>query len=107
MFEEKEETEGATKNQLAGKKMGCVTKEATKKMKKCDKKSTIEIGESEEEEEEMTRFKWKDFEVHHLIAIRGEMDEKFKKTANKQGNLFLDFFIIFCKTNFLIKNIDL
>ena len=96
MFEEKEETEGATKSQLAGKKRGRVTKEATKKMKKGDKKSTIEIGESEEEEKEMTKFKWKDFEVHHLIAIREEMDEEFKKTANKQGNLFLDLFHLFC-----------
>ena len=58
-------------------------------MKKGDKKSTIEIGKSEEEE--MTIIKWKDFEVYHLIAIRREMDEDFTKTANKQGNLFLDF----------------
>jgi hypothetical protein len=83
MFEEKEETEGAAKSQLAGKKRGRVTKEATKKMKKGDKKSTIEIGESEEEEEEMTRLKWKDFEVHHLIAIRGEMDEELKKNSKQ------------------------
>jgi hypothetical protein len=92
MFEEKEETEGAAKNQLVGRKRGRVTKEATKKMKKGDKKNTIEIGESEEEEEEMSRIKWKDFEVYHLIAIRGEMDEEFTKTANKQGNIFLDFY---------------
>jgi hypothetical protein len=53
-------------------------------MKKGDKKSTIEIGESEEEEEEeMTRFKWKDFEVHHLIAIRGEMDKELKKNSKQ------------------------
>ena len=44
MFEEKEETERAMKNQLAGRKMGRVTKEATKKMKKGDKKNAIEIG---------------------------------------------------------------
>ena len=46
MFEEKEETEGAAKSQLAGRKRGRVTKESTKKMKKGDKKNTIEIGES-------------------------------------------------------------
>ena len=105
MFEEKEEIEGAGKSQLAGRKRGRVTKEATKKMKKSDKRNTIEIGESEGEEEEMTRIKWKDFEVHHLIAIRGEMDEEFKKTANKQGNVFWIFlcFEIFCKfLNFFI-----
>jgi hypothetical protein len=83
MFEEKEETEGAAKSQLAGRERGRVTKEATKKMKKGDKKSTIEIGESEEEEEKMTRLKWKDFEVHHLIAIRGEMDEELKKNSKQ------------------------
>ena len=37
----------------------------------------------------MTRIKWKDFEVHHLIAICGKMDEEFTKIANKQGNLSL------------------
>jgi hypothetical protein len=66
-------------------------------MKKGDKKNTIEIGESLEEEEEMTRLKWKDFEVHHLIAIRGKMEEEFIKTTNKQGNLLLDFFKFFHK----------
>ena len=93
MFEGKEETEGATNNQLAGRKRRRVTKEATKKMKKGNKKITIEIDESEEEEEEeMTKIKWKDFEMHHLLAICGEMDKESKKTANKQGILFLDFF---------------
>ena len=71
-------------------------------MKKGDKKNTIEIGESEEEkEEEMTRIKWKDFEMHHLIAIRGKMDEEFIKTVNKQGKFFWNFSI------FLVKGIDL
>ena len=88
MFEEKKEPEGATKSQLAGRKKGRVTKKTMMKMKKSDKKNTIEIGESKEEEEEMTRIKWKDFEVHHLIAIRGEMDEEFTKTVNKQGSFF-------------------
>ena len=66
-------------------------------MKKGDKRNIIEIGESEGEEEEMTRIKWKDFEVHHLIAIRGEMDEEFKKTTNKQGNVFWIFLEFFCR----------
>ena len=29
--------------------------------------------------------KWKDFEVHQLIAIRGEIEEEFAKLSNKQG----------------------
>ena len=90
MFEEKEETEMAVKSQLVGRKMGRVTKETTKKMKKGYKKNAIEIGkleEEEKEEEEMSIIEWKDFEVYHLIAIRGDMDEEFTKTANKQGNL--------------------
>ena len=53
MFEEKKEIEGAVKSQLVGRKRGCVTKGATKKFKKGDKKNTIEIGESEEGGEEM------------------------------------------------------
>ena len=43
----------------------------------------------------MTIIKWKDFEVYHLLAICGEMDEEFTKTTITQGNLFLDFFSIF------------
>ena len=78
----KKKTKWAAKSQLAWRKRGRVTKEITKKMKKGDKKNTIEIGKPEEEEE-MTRIKWKDFEVHHLIAIQGEMDEEFTKIANK------------------------
>ena len=51
----------------------------------------------------MSRIKWKDFEVHHLIAIRGEMEEEFTKTTNKQGNMFFNFFEFdFCKGN-LVK----
>ena len=48
-------------------------------MKKGDKKNTIEIDESKEDEEEMTIIKWKNFKMHHLIAIRREMDEEFIK----------------------------
>jgi len=81
MFDKKEETKGAVKNQLAGRKKGRVTKETTKKMKKCNKKNTIEIGKSEDEEEKMTKIKWKNLGVHHLIAISREMDKKLKKQA--------------------------
>ena len=28
------------------------------------------------------------FEVHHLIAIQGRIDENFTKTSNKQSNIF-------------------
>jgi hypothetical protein len=83
ILEEREET---TKIQPVIKKRGRVVKEGVRRMKKFEKKDTIEIGESDEEEEEdAARTKWKDFEVHHLIAIRGEMEDEFIKTANKQG----------------------
>lgn len=66
-------------------------------MKKNDKKNTIEISESSKK---MTRIKWKNFKVHHLIAIHREMDEEYvkqqqTKSANKQGKLFLDFSTFF------------
>ena len=38
----------------------------------------------------MTIIKWKDFEVHHLIVIRGEMDEELKK---KQTSKVICFWI--------------
>ena len=43
----------------------------------------IEVGKSNEEK--MERVKWKDFEVHQLIAIRGEIEEEFAQSSNKQG----------------------
>lgn len=56
------------------------TKEkATKK----GRKTVIELGS--DEEEEAAAVKWKDIEVETLIAIRGEIEEEFSKTANKQG----------------------
>ena len=59
------------------------TTPAEKKTKKKRKKSIIELGL--DEEEEVAFMKWKDIEVETLIAIRGEMEEEFSKTANKQG----------------------
>ena len=49
-------------------------------MKKAD---VIEVGESDKEE--MGRVKWKDFEVHQLIVIRGKLEEEFARSSNKQG----------------------
>ena len=47
------------------------------------KNDIIEIGDFEEEEnKETARIKWRDFEVYYLIAIQGEMNKKFAKTAN-------------------------
>ena len=31
-----------------------------------------------------------DFELHHLIVIRGKMNEEFAKTANKQDKLYFN-----------------
>ena len=47
------------------------------------KANVTEIGESDEEE--MERVKWKDFKVHQLIAIRGEIEEEFVRSLNKQS----------------------
>ena len=56
----------------------------------------------------MGRIKWKDFEVHDLIAIRGEINDEFTKTANKQGELVLFFYLFLtklkCKTKLNTKN---
>ena len=68
------------KNGMVGKKWGRITKERSKKVRKTD---IIEIGKSDEQV--MGRVKWKDFEVHQLIAIRGEIEKEFVKSANKQG----------------------
>jgi hypothetical protein len=49
---------------MVGKKRWCITKEGSKKVRKTD---VIEVEESDEDE--TGRVKWKDFEVHQLIAI--------------------------------------
>jgi hypothetical protein len=56
---------------------------AKEKAKKKGKMIKIELRS--DEEEEVIVVKWKDIEVETLIAIRGEMEEEFSKTANKQG----------------------
>ena len=64
---------------MVGKKRR-TTKVGSKNVKKID---VIEVEESDEKE--MRRVKWKDFEVHQLIATREEMEEEFAKASNKQG----------------------
>jgi hypothetical protein len=75
IFESKEEV---GKKEMVGKKRGRITKDVSKKVRKAD---VIEVGESDEDE--TGRVKWKDFEVHQLIAIRGKMEEEFAKSASK------------------------
>ncbi len=96
IFESKEEV---GKKEMVGKKRGRTTKEGAKKVKKAD---VIEVGESDEDE--TGRVKWKDFEVHQLIAIRGEMEEEFAKSANKQG-IFLRS-IYFLNKNENLENLE-
>ena len=52
----------------------------------------VELGDLEGEEE--TPIKWRDYEIETLIAICGEMEEEFAKSARKQD------------MNLCIKNID-
>lgn len=35
--------------------------------------------------EKIATIRWKDFGMHHLIVIQGDIDEEFAKTTNKQG----------------------
>ena len=75
---------------LVGKKSGRTTKEWSRKVRKMD---IIEVGESDEAE--MGRVKWKDFEVHQLIAIRGEMEDEFARSSNKQGKFLKKYNFFF------------
>jgi hypothetical protein len=88
----KEEVATAAKG--VGKKRGRPLKEKATPRGKAKKTPTktdvIELGESDEEG--VASVKWRDFEVHHLIAIRGEMDDEFARTANKQGIFSQIFF---------------
>jgi hypothetical protein len=49
------------------------------------------LGDSEGEEEAL--IKWRDYEIETLIAIRGEMEEEFAKSARKQGFFFLNPYV--------------
>jgi hypothetical protein len=44
---------------------------------------------SKSNEEKNNGVKWKDLEVHTLIAIQGEMDAKFSNSAKKQGRILI------------------
>jgi hypothetical protein len=68
--------------QFVGRKRARATP-TKEKAKKKGKNTVIELGSDEGEEAVVV--KWKDIEVETLIAIRGEMEEEFSKTANKQG----------------------
>ena len=47
----------------------------------------MEVDEFEKKEEEKTaRIKWRDFEVHHFIVIRGEMNEEFIKLQTNNAS---------------------
>ena len=54
-----------------------------RKEHKKTKVDEIDLGYSEGEEE--APIKWRDYEIETLIAIRGEMEEEFAKSARKQG----------------------
>ena len=90
---EVKQEEGARKvSEAPPKKRGRPRKEKTavkEKPKKKVKATVIELEESDEED--TTPTKWKDYEVETLIAIRGEMDEEFARTTNKQHMEFLYF----------------
>lgn len=75
------------------KKRKIIIKEVPNKTMKT-KNDIIEVGESgEDDEEESARFKWRNFDLHHLIAIWGEMDKFFAKIANKQGKfIYINYF---------------
>jgi hypothetical protein len=79
-------------------KRGRPTKEANN-IKKNDKKDMIEIDKFNEEDDDVAKIKWKDFKVHHLIVIRGEMNKEFAKITNKQGQNFKTLVNLFTKVN--------
>jgi hypothetical protein len=82
ILEVKKEKAAAKSPQLVARKRVRATP-AKEKAKKKGKRTVIELGS--DEEEEATVVKWKDIKVETLIAIQGEMEEEFSKTANKQG----------------------
>ena len=57
------------------------------KQKTASKRSKGKILKTEDEDEEDTGARWKDDEIEMLIALRGEMDDDFKKNSKKQGKI--------------------
>ncbi len=49
------------------------------------KAKVVEVDLEDSEGEEEAPIKWRDYEIETLIAIRGEMEEEFAKSARKQG----------------------
>ena len=56
-----------------------------KTLKKTDNNDGLRLVDLKKKSVDMERIKWKDFKMYHLIAIQGEMDEKFTKPTIKQG----------------------
>jgi len=50
------------------------------------KKPRGKMLKTEDEDEEDTKARWKDEDIEMLIALRGEMNDDFKKNNKKQGN---------------------
>ena len=63
-----------------GRAMATKSKGAPQKKARVDE---VELGDLEGEED--VPIKWRDYEIETLIAIRGEMEEEFAKSARKQG----------------------
>ena len=59
----------------------------------------VDLGDSEGEEE--APIKWRDYKIETLIVIRGEMKEKFAKSARKHGMYLYTILIV---VNFKIIN---
>jgi hypothetical protein len=60
------------------------------KKKTASRRAKGKMLKTEDEDEEDTRARWKDEDIEMLIALRGEMDDDFKKTAkNKVTKVFL------------------
>ena len=76
-------TDTSRKDDNIGKKKrgrAIATKSKGAPKKKVDE---VDLGDSEGKEE--APIKWQDYEIETLIAICGEMEEKFAKSVRKQG----------------------
>ena len=52
----------------------------------------MELEDSEGEED--TPIGWRDYDIQTLIAIRGEIEEEFAKSARKQGMYYVNVLCI-------------
>ena len=69
--------------------------EAPVKPKATSKKAKGKMLKTEAEDEEDRGARWKDEEIEMLIALRGEMDDDFKKNSKKQGKIFPKLVVLF------------